>query len=92
MRGKNKLYMNIPRSFFSPDALQEACDRIRGFIPELNNKIIQQIAGKSIQALDAAKNIPRMYRRTNKEVKLFVSSLKVTLIFHFSFYRNYVPA
>ena len=73
---------------FPTDALNEACEKIRELIPEFNNKVIQQIAGRSIQALDATKNIPRMYRRTNKEVIIelrFFSTLHQMKIFLRSF-------
>lgn len=37
-------------------------------LPRIEEKIIQQVVAKSLVGLDVARNIPRLYRRTNKEV------------------------
>ncbi|XP_031558431.1 conserved oligomeric Golgi complex subunit 2-like [Actinia tenebrosa] len=50
------------------DALEESKTNLINLLPKIEEKIIQQVVAKSLVGLDAARNIPRLYRRTNKEV------------------------
>ncbi|KAK3718770.1 hypothetical protein QZH41_014037 [Actinostola sp. cb2023] len=50
------------------DALQESLNKLKEIVPKIEETIIQHVVKKASMGLDAARNIPRLYRRTNKEV------------------------
>ncbi|XP_015776675.1 PREDICTED: conserved oligomeric Golgi complex subunit 2-like [Acropora digitifera] len=50
------------------EAILESCGVLQQLIPGLEGQIVSQVVNGASHGLDAAKNIPRLYRRTNKEV------------------------
>ncbi|KXJ14443.1 conserved oligomeric Golgi complex subunit 2 [Exaiptasia diaphana] len=50
------------------DALHESLRKLKEIVPTIEETIIKQVVKKSSAGLDAARNIPRLYRRTNKEI------------------------
>lgn len=55
--------------FNKTDALQESLSKLKEIVPTIEETIIKQVVKKSSAGLDTARNIPRLYRRTNKEVQ-----------------------
>ncbi|XP_066467511.1 conserved oligomeric Golgi complex subunit 2 isoform X2 [Tiliqua scincoides] len=49
-------------------ALEDSKDSLLGCWPTLNNKIIQDLSDSCFSCLKSALEVPRLYRRTNKEV------------------------
>nr|XP_028579830.1 conserved oligomeric Golgi complex subunit 2 isoform X2 [Podarcis muralis] len=49
-------------------ALEDSKDSLLGCWPTLNNKLIQELSDSCFGCLKSAVEIPRLYRRTNKEV------------------------
>ncbi|EDO48495.1 predicted protein, partial [Nematostella vectensis] len=50
------------------DALEDSVKTLTALVPSLENTIIKQVSNRATQGLDAVRNIPRLYRRTNREV------------------------
>ena len=50
------------------EAILESCGAVQQLVPGLEGQIVSQVVNRASQGLEAAKNIPRLYRRTNKEV------------------------
>ena len=50
----------------------ESCGVLQQLIPGLEGQIVSQVVNGASHGLDAAKNIPRLYRRTNKEVIIVI--------------------
>lgn len=50
------------------EAILESCGALQQLVPGLEGQIVSQVVNRASQGLEAAKNIPRLYRRTNKEV------------------------
>ena len=51
------------------EAILESCGVLQQLVPGLEGQIVSQVVSRVSQGLEAAKNIPRLYRRTNKEVR-----------------------
>ncbi|XP_033000145.1 conserved oligomeric Golgi complex subunit 2 isoform X1 [Lacerta agilis] len=49
-------------------ALEDSKDSLQGCWPTLNSKLIQELSDSCFGCLKSAVDIPRLYRRTNKEV------------------------
>uniref|UniRef100_A0AAR2K905 Conserved oligomeric Golgi complex subunit 2 n=1 Tax=Pygocentrus nattereri TaxID=42514 RepID=A0AAR2K905_PYGNA len=50
------------------DALDDSKTALSGCIPKLNNRMTQNLTERSFRFLKNASEVPRLYRRTNKEV------------------------
>ncbi|XP_068729448.1 conserved oligomeric Golgi complex subunit 2-like [Montipora capricornis] len=50
------------------DAILESCGVIQQLVPGLEGQVVSLVVNGASQGLEAAKNIPRLYRRTNKEI------------------------
>ncbi|KAJ7984905.1 hypothetical protein DPEC_G00359610 [Dallia pectoralis] len=50
------------------EALEVSRDSLSGCIPTLNSKMTQQLTERCCRFLKSASEVPRLYRRTNKEV------------------------
>lgn len=59
--------LNLFPSLFL-EAILESCGALQQLVPGLEGQIVSQVVNRASQGLEAAKNIPRLYRRTNKEV------------------------
>ena len=56
--------------FEIPEALEEVCEAISSSTNGLEKKVIDILTKEGCSQLENVKNIPRLYRRTNKEVFL----------------------
>lgn len=54
--------------FFVIDALSEACKELKQQLHVLDEHLVKRVAEEGSTYLDNVKNVPRLYRRTNKEV------------------------
>uniref|UniRef100_A0A4W5JDZ1 Conserved oligomeric Golgi complex subunit 2 n=1 Tax=Hucho hucho TaxID=62062 RepID=A0A4W5JDZ1_9TELE len=52
----------------SPEALEDSKASLSGCIPTLNSKMTQHLTERCFRFLKSASEVPRLYRRTNKEV------------------------
>uniref|UniRef100_A0A674CYZ4 Conserved oligomeric Golgi complex subunit 2 n=1 Tax=Salmo trutta TaxID=8032 RepID=A0A674CYZ4_SALTR len=52
----------------SPEALEDSKASLSGCIPTLNRKMTQHLTERCFRFLKSASEVPRLYRRTNKEV------------------------
>uniref|UniRef100_A0A8C7KXB8 Conserved oligomeric Golgi complex subunit 2 n=1 Tax=Oncorhynchus kisutch TaxID=8019 RepID=A0A8C7KXB8_ONCKI len=52
----------------SPEALEDSKDSLSGCIPTLNRKMTQHLTERCFRYLKSASEVPRLYRRTNKEL------------------------
>uniref|UniRef100_A0A8C8IF17 Conserved oligomeric Golgi complex subunit 2 n=1 Tax=Oncorhynchus tshawytscha TaxID=74940 RepID=A0A8C8IF17_ONCTS len=52
----------------SPEALEDSKDSLSGCIPTLNRKMTQHLTERCFRFLKSASEVPRLYRRTNKEL------------------------
>uniref|UniRef100_A0A8B9LPV6 Conserved oligomeric Golgi complex subunit 2 n=1 Tax=Astyanax mexicanus TaxID=7994 RepID=A0A8B9LPV6_ASTMX len=50
------------------DALEDSKSALSGCIPTLSNRMTQHLTERSVRFLKNASEVPRLYRRTNKEV------------------------
>nr|XP_058947460.1 conserved oligomeric Golgi complex subunit 2-like [Pocillopora verrucosa] len=70
---------NIQDTELLSEAILESCGAIQQMVPTLEAQIVSQVVNRASQGLEAVKNIPRLYRRTNKEAPSksspFVSSV-----------------
>lgn len=48
--------------------INKRCDDLKEKLPHLSTIIVENISAQSARYLDGAKNIPRLFRRTNREV------------------------
>ncbi|XP_077005535.1 conserved oligomeric Golgi complex subunit 2 [Tamandua tetradactyla] len=72
---KPKLEMVGFKNFSSISAaLEDSQISLSACMPSLNNKIIQQLSDSCFNCLKSALEVPRLYRRTNKEVPTKASS------------------
>ena len=56
-------------TYFFPDILlNKRCSDLQAKLPYLSTLIVDNVSTHSANCLDGAKNIPRLYRRTNREV------------------------
>ena len=56
-------------TYFFPDILlHKRCSDLQAKLPYLSTLIVDNVSTHSANCLDGAKNIPRLYRRTNREV------------------------
>ncbi|KAL7889704.1 hypothetical protein AOLI_G00019620 [Acnodon oligacanthus] len=56
------------------DALDDSKTALSGCIPKLNNRMTQNLTDRSFRFLKNASEVPRLYRRTNKEVPTSASA------------------
>uniref|UniRef100_A0A4W5RMR4 Conserved oligomeric Golgi complex subunit 2 n=1 Tax=Hucho hucho TaxID=62062 RepID=A0A4W5RMR4_9TELE len=59
---------------FSPEALEDSKASLSGCIPTLNSKMTQHLTERCFRFLKSASEVPRLYRRTNKEVPFRASA------------------
>lgn len=50
------------------ESLEETRTRVQSLVPQLATQIVERVASLCMQSLEAAHAIPRLYRRTNREV------------------------
>uniref|UniRef100_A0A8C8CI21 Conserved oligomeric Golgi complex subunit 2 n=1 Tax=Oncorhynchus tshawytscha TaxID=74940 RepID=A0A8C8CI21_ONCTS len=58
----------------SPEALEDSKASLSGCIPTLNSKMTQHLTERCFRFLKSASEVPRLYRRTNKEVPFRASA------------------
>lgn len=51
------------------EGLKEAMDQLQSVVPKYAALIIDRVSHQCIQCLEAAQTIPRLYRRTNRDVR-----------------------
>uniref|UniRef100_A0A8C7WCR0 Conserved oligomeric Golgi complex subunit 2 n=1 Tax=Oncorhynchus mykiss TaxID=8022 RepID=A0A8C7WCR0_ONCMY len=58
----------------SPEALEDSKASLSGCIPTLNSKMTRHLTERCFRFLKSASEVPRLYRRTNKEVPFRASA------------------
>ncbi|XP_024113303.2 conserved oligomeric Golgi complex subunit 2 isoform X2 [Pongo abelii] len=71
---KPKLEMIGFKNFSSISALEDSQSSLSACVPSLSSKIIQDLSDSCFSFLKSALEVPRLYRRTNKEVPTTASS------------------
>ncbi|XP_035962859.1 conserved oligomeric Golgi complex subunit 2 isoform X2 [Halichoerus grypus] len=71
---KPKLEMIGFKNFSSISALEDSQMSLAACVPALSNRIIQDLSESCFSYLKSALEVPRLYRRTNKEVPTTASS------------------
>ncbi|XP_050625133.1 conserved oligomeric Golgi complex subunit 2 isoform X2 [Macaca thibetana thibetana] len=71
---KPKLEMIGFKNFSSITALEDSQSSLSACVPSLSSKIIQDLSDSCFSFLKSALEVPRLYRRTNKEVPTTASS------------------
>ncbi|XP_047557318.1 conserved oligomeric Golgi complex subunit 2 isoform X9 [Lutra lutra] len=71
---KPKLEMIGFKNFSSISALEDSQTSLSACVPALSNRIIQDLSESCFSYLKSALEVPRLYRRTNKEVPTAASS------------------
>ncbi|XP_027451122.1 conserved oligomeric Golgi complex subunit 2 isoform X2 [Zalophus californianus] len=71
---KPKLEMIGFKNFSSVSALEDSQTSLAACVPALSNRIIQDLSESCFSYLKSALEVPRLYRRTNKEVPTTASS------------------
>ncbi|PNI55126.1 COG2 isoform 5 [Pan troglodytes] len=71
---KPKLEMIGFKNFSSISALEDSQSSLSACVPSLSSKIIQDLSDSCFGFLKSALEVPRLYRRTNKEVPTTASS------------------
>ncbi|XP_063527326.1 conserved oligomeric Golgi complex subunit 2 isoform X2 [Pongo pygmaeus] len=71
---KPKLEMIGFKNFSSISALEDSQSSLSVCVPSLSSKIIQDLSDSCFSFLKSALEVPRLYRRTNKEVPTTASS------------------
>ncbi|XP_044772402.1 conserved oligomeric Golgi complex subunit 2 isoform X2 [Neomonachus schauinslandi] len=71
---KPKLEMIGFKNFSSISALEDSQTSLAACVPALSNRIIQDLSESCFSYLKSALEVPRLYRRTNKEVPTTASS------------------
>ncbi|XP_030668572.1 conserved oligomeric Golgi complex subunit 2 isoform X2 [Nomascus leucogenys] len=71
---KPKLEMIGFKNFSSISALEDSQSSLSACVPSLSSKIIQDLSDSCYSFLKSALEVPRLYRRTNKEVPTTASS------------------
>ncbi|XP_031993232.1 conserved oligomeric Golgi complex subunit 2 isoform X2 [Hylobates moloch] len=71
---KPKLEMIGFKNFSSISALEDSQSSLSACVPSLSSKIIQDLSDSCFSFLKSALEVPRLYRRTNKEVPTIASS------------------
>ncbi|KAL2770705.1 conserved oligomeric Golgi complex subunit 2 isoform 2 [Daubentonia madagascariensis] len=71
---KPKLEMIGFKNFSSISALEDSQSSLSACMPSLSSKIIQDLSDSCFSYLKGALEVPRLYRRTNKEVPTTASS------------------
>ncbi len=56
---------------FHTASLSEASSQIQGLVPDFVSLIVTGLSQLCMQNLESANTLPRLYRRTNKEVNKF---------------------
>ncbi|XP_017381994.1 conserved oligomeric Golgi complex subunit 2 isoform X2 [Cebus imitator] len=71
---KPKLEMIGFKNFSSISALEDSQSSLSACVPSLSSKVIQDLSDSCFSFLKSALEVPRLYRRTNKEVPTTASS------------------
>lgn len=67
--------MKMCMYIFCTDGLKEAKDSVLQLIPDYATCVIKKVSQECVTNLEPAHTIPRLYRRTNKEVQFHIMSV-----------------
>ena len=70
---------------FCTEGLKETTSQLKELIPKCATCIVAKISQHCIQNLEPAHTIPRLYRRTNREVQKLVLNYLIMLVFSVDF-------
>ena len=65
---------------FCTEGLKETTSQLKELIPKCATCIVDKISQDCIQNLESAHTIPRLYRRTNREVQKLVLNFLINVI------------
>ena len=77
----------IVRIFFK-GAFKQSKDKFTSHLDVLSKYFIKHLSDEGSQQLENTKNIPRLYRRTNRDVSLFGFIIFIRAFFAFGFLRS----